>query len=326
MYSVGKNTKNFSVTIIVVNFNTGELLQRCLSALETQTFQDFETIVVDNASTDRSTAFIPDASCRVRLVEVGRNSGFAEAMNIGIELAKSSKWIAALNPDAFPRPDWLENLLAAAEEGHYDFFGSKMLIDDNEAFLDGAGDVYHISGVAWRRGHGKRIRQTSDSVEEIFGPCAAAALYRRQDLLAIGGFDKRFFCYFEDVDLAFRLRLNGKRCAYVPKAVVTHVGSGVTGKRSDFSTYYGQRNLVWTYFKNMPIPLLWRSLPLHLAVNLAAIAIGASRGQFRLLLRAKWDALKGLPAMLHCRRLYTVHWREIDRIMIHGVKALLWRT
>jgi GT2 family glycosyltransferase len=118
--------------------------------------------------------------------------------------------------------------------------------------LDGAGDEYHVSGLAWRRFYNHLANGYGLKPEEVFGACAAAAMYRREDFLKIGGFDEDYFSYFEDVDLSFRLRLAGGRCLYVPDAIVHHVGSASTGKLSDFVVYYGHRNLVWTFFKDMP--------------------------------------------------------------------------
>jgi GT2 family glycosyltransferase len=101
--------------------------------------------------------------------------------------------------------------------------------------------------------HGTPASALKGSECEIFSPCAAAALYRRSALLEVGGFDEDFFCYVEDVDLGFRLRLAGYRCLYVPLSVAHHIGSGTTGgKNSDFSVYHGHRNLVWAFVKNMP--------------------------------------------------------------------------
>jgi GT2 family glycosyltransferase len=104
------------------------------------------------------------------------------------------------------------------------------------------------------------------------------------------------------MDLGFRLRLAGHRALYVPDAEVLHVGSGTTGWRSDFSVYHGQRNLIWTYVKNMPGALVYLYLPWHVAMNLATVAVLLLRGQGRLALRAKIDALRRLPRMLNKRR------------------------
>ena len=117
------------------------------------------------------------------------------------------------------------------------------------------------------------------------------------------GFDEDFFCYFEDVDLGFRLRLAGHRCLLVPDAVVYHVGSATTGgQHGDFAVYHGHRNLVWTYVKNMPGALFWLLLPAHIALNLVTIVWFSLRGQGAVILKAKRDALCGLPRMWKKRR------------------------
>lgn len=291
------------VAVIIVNYNSGSMLARCLEALARQTWRDFRVIVVDNASTDGSAGTDAAAWTAVRLVRSPANLGFAAGNNLGLAEAGECEWIALLNPDAFPEPQWLERFLAGAEaHPECSFFGCCMKSADTPGVADGTGDVYHVSGLAWRRDHGVALEQARNEPGEIFGPCAAAALYRRSALDEAGGFDERFFCYFEDLDLSFRLRLLGHRCRYVPQAAVHHVGSGISGRRSDFATYHGHRNLVWTYWKNMPAPLFWLYLPLHLAMNAAAVIVCARRGQLGVILRAKRDALCGLPRILAERR------------------------
>src|SRR4030095_6314337 len=111
------------------------------------------------------------------------------------------------------------------------------------------------------------------------------------------GFDEDYFSYFEDVDLGFRLRLAGKKCLYVPEAIVHHVGTASTGKRSDFSVYYGYRNLIWTFVKDMPSPLFWIFLPLHIGTMLFFVVYLTSRGQGKVILKAIVDATRGLRKM-----------------------------
>ena len=121
--------------------------------------------------------------------------------------------------------------------------------------------------------------------------------------MAAGGFDESYFCYMEDVDLGFRLRLAGHTARFVPTAVVRHVGSATSGgQHSDFSVFHGHRNMVWTFVKNMPTPLLWFLLPWHLAANLAALVIFSARGQGNTIVRAKWQALQGLGHAWRQRR------------------------
>ena len=284
------------VSVIIVNFNGAWHLQRCLTALQAQTVAPGEIILVDNASTDGSREILAQFP-KVRLLLQTENLGFARGNNLAIkEASATSEWIALLNADAFVAPTWLEVLQKATHEApNVHAFGSKLLSAADPKRLDGVGDAYFISGRIWRKGHGQTATADTDQVREIFSPCAAAALYLRSALNAVGGFDEDYFCYVEDVDLGFRLRLAGYRCLLVPSAVAYHVGSGSSGgRRSDFAVYYGHRNLVWTYLKNMPGWLFWVCLPLHLVLNLMSLFLFFFRGQGRVILRAKWDAFRGL--------------------------------
>lgn len=307
------------VSCIIVNWNGEQFLERCLVALMAQTVPPHEIILVDNASSDGSVA-IARRFPSVRLVAQDQNLGFARGNNLAVEMASpQSDWIALINPDAFAEPCWLESLLVAARSNPgFDVFGSKLVNSGHPSVLDGAGDAYHLSGLVWRMGHGVSIQSFTES-REVFSPCAAAALYRRSAVREIGGFDEDYFCYVEDVDLGFRLRLAGYRCCYVPQSVAHHVGSGTTGgQHSDFAVYHGHRNLVWTFVKDMPGILFWLSLPLHVVLNLASIAFFVLRGQGRVVLRAKGDALLGLPKM----------WRKRQQIQENRTVSVgdIWRV
>ncbi|CDH43437.1 glycosyltransferase family 2 protein [Candidatus Contendibacter odensensis] len=318
------------IAVIIVNFNSGPLLGQCLRHLRAQTHRPQRVMVVDNASHDGSTDGIERDYPEVEWVRLERNLGFAAANNLAAQRADGVEWLALLNPDAFPKPDWLERLLAAtlAHPGCTSF-GSRLLDAGDPGRLDGTGDIYHVSGLAWRRDHGQIMVAGASADGEIFAPCAAAALYRRSTFLEVGGFDQDYFCYFEDIDLGFRLRLLGYHCRYVPDAVVLHVGSAVTGRRSSFSLYHGHRNLVWTYCKNMPALLFWIYLPQHLLLNLGTVAWFALRGQGIILLRAKWDALRGLPRCWRQRRVIQASRRisswSLRQMMSHGLWALCRR-
>lgn len=291
------------VTVIVVNWNGGEFVIRCLRALEQQTCADFRAVVVDNASSDGSAERIEREFPGVKLLRAGGNLGFAAGNNLGFRHAEGSEWVALLNPDAFVEPDWLEKLVAAAE-AHPDCasIGSRLLRADDPRTLDGTGDVYHVSGVHWREGFGRPLEAWALAAKEIFSPCAASALYRLCAIRSVGGFDEDYFCYSEDVDLGFRLRLAGYRSWYAPDSVAHHVGSATTGKTSDFTIYHGCRNTVWTYVKNMPGLLFWLLLPAHLAVVVMLFAKLAWRGQGTVAYRAFRDAAIGLGGALRKRR------------------------
>jgi len=309
--------------VIIVNFNGKEFLGSCLESLQHQTFSNFKTVVVDNFSHDGSVDAIEENFPEVEVFRLDENIGFSAANNYAIKQAKYFQWVALLNPDAIAEPDWLSNLHIAAEKNpRYDFFGSCLKKKDSLSQLDGTGDVYHLCGLAWRRDHGLPENQTPRSAGEIFSPCAAAAMYRRDILLNVGGFDERFFCYFEDVDLAFRLRLIGHRCLYVPNAKVEHVGSAITGRKSDFAVYHGHRNMVWAYVKNMPSLLLWCGLLQHILANVAALIYFSVTGQAGPIFRAKRDALLGLGKALEQRKIIqknkTISLKNLKKIIATG--------
>jgi GT2 family glycosyltransferase len=317
------------VAAVIVSANSGAYLERTLTSLRGQTKPLRRIIVVDNASDDGSCHGLEERHPGVEVLRLQENLGFAGANNLAVRVATDCDWIALVNPDAFPEPRWLETLLeAAAASPQFTFFGSRLVSADDDAVLDGTGDVYHVSGMAWRRDHGRPVRERSR--EEVFSPCAAAAFYQRDVFLAVGGFDERFFCYYEDTDLSFRLRLGGNRCLYVHDAVCLHVGSSSTGRDSDFTIYHSYRNQVWTFAKNMPTWLLVLYLPQHLLVNVLTVAAYTVRGQAKVILRAKRDALRDLPAVLRERRALQRNRRvgglELRRLMAHGPRGFVRET
>ena len=288
-----------AVAVIIVNWNAGAHLGACLRALAAQTQPGFRALVVDNASEDGSQELVAAlGDARVSLLQLDTNTGFARGNNIGVRHCAGTEFIALLNPDAFPAPDWLEQLLAAAHGfPAAGAFGSHLVDARDHSRSDGTGDAYHWCGRAFRRDHGALVDASQRPAAPIFSPCAAAALYRRSAWEQAGGFDEDFFCYLEDVDLGFRMRLFGWEARHVPAALCYHAGSALTGRRSDFSTYYGQRNMVWTFVKNMPSWLFWLLLPAHLLLNLLAPLAFIGRRQVRVVLRAKRDALRAWPAV-----------------------------
>jgi GT2 family glycosyltransferase len=282
-----------------------------MEALSRQTVRPDVVVVVDNGSTDNSADCVDRFSPAV-LVRAGRNLGFAAGNNLALRYC-DTELVALLNPDAFPAEDWLESLVSATKaHPGCAAFGSRQLSVHDPRIIDGLGDAYHFTGRIWRERHG-RVQDGGDLVaREIFSPCAAAALYRRKAVEDVGGFDEDFFCYVEDVDLGFRLRLAGYSARYVPEAVVSHWGSALTGgQHSDFPIYHGHRNLVWTFFKNMPAPLLWPLLPGHLLLNLATILAFALKGRGKLICKAKWDSVKRLPRMWEKRK--TIQRRRVAK-------------
>ena len=291
-----------TVTVIIINWNGRAFLPACLEALSAQTYTDFEVMVVDNGSTDGSVDNLPADWPGVRRVRLGSNQGFAAANNQGAKLA-AGEWLAFLNNDAYPEPGWLAALKAASQQNPTcSVFASRILLVNPPDLLDSSGDVYHISGNAWHRGYRQPANQFSPLAGDVFSACAAAALYRKADFLAWGGFDEDYFAYMEDIDLGFRLRLMGLPSRYVPDAVVRHIGSATAGIESGFTVYHVHRNLVWCYVTNMPGLTVWLYLPVHLLAAFIFQVYYLKHGLGKPYLQAKWDALRGLGKALSKRK------------------------
>jgi len=289
------------VAVIIVNWNGRTLLPECLDGLRQQSFREFETVVVDNGSTDGSVRFLEARYPWVRLIALSENAGFCKANNLAMAQAKTP-YVALLNNDAVANPDWLENLVAALERSpEAGSAASKMVSYWNPTVIDCAGAGYSKAGAGVIRGRGRPASDFSRE-EWVFGACAGAALYRTDMLREIGLFPEHFFLLYEDLDLSFRAQLRGWRCLFVPDAVVAHKMSSSIVHDSPTSVYYGHRNLEWVWVRNMPSVLLARSFGRHLAYGIGCLAFYLMRGRGGVFLRSKKDALKGMGRAFRARK------------------------
>jgi GT2 family glycosyltransferase len=277
-------------TVIIPNWNGRHLLGRCLDALHAQTYRDFDIIVVDNGSTDGSVAYLREHFPEVHVIANEENRGFAAATNQGIR-ATSSRLIATLNNDTEVDPVWLAALVAAMETEMESASGvgmcaSAMLFAQRPEMINSAGIAVDRAGIAWDRLGGAPLAALGDAPVEVFGPCAGAALYRRAMLEEVGLFDEDFFAYMEDVDLAWRARVAGWRCLFVPQARLLHHHSATGKEGSPFKSFHLGRNKVWLLLKNYPVRELWHHVPLVLLYDLVAVL-------YALLARLDVHALRG---------------------------------
>jgi len=288
------------VSIVILNWNGRHLLPACLSALDAQTFRDFEVIVVDNGSHDGSLEWLAAQYPSVRLITNATNLGFATANNQGMR-ASQAPFVMLLNNDAYLAPDCLQKLVEAANRATWaGMFACKILQHEAPDRMDSAGIEVDRAGMAWNRGWDEASAQHVQALE-VFGPSAAAALYRRAMLDQIGLLDDDFFIYYEDVDLAWRAQRAGWRCLYVPEAVVEHVHSATTRRGSPFKRRLLSRNKWWAIAKNYPFAQLWPYVPAMLLIDLAALAVSLIGERNLSALQGRWEALRGWRRMRHKR-------------------------
>jgi len=229
----------------------GEVLEACLRALESQTVNDFEVVVIDNSGTGRVQASRSPTSSRVRVIRNDRNMGFGAAVNQAFRTS-TAPYLATLNDDAVADPFWLETLLADAEKHpQTGMFASEVrLAGTNE--LDSAGMLIAADGSSKQRTPPALLVDANDT---LF-PSGSAALYRRAMLEEIGTFDESFFLYCEDTDLGLRAQWAGWGCRYAPGAIVEHRYSHTAGRASPLKAYYVERNRLYTIVKNFPARML----------------------------------------------------------------------
>jgi GT2 family glycosyltransferase len=294
----------------------GEVLEACLRALESQTVDEFEVVVIDNSGTGLVKASHP----RVRVIANERNVGFGAAVNQAFR-ASAAPYLATLNDDAVADPRWLETLLADADahprtgQEAIGMWASEVRLAGTGQ-LDSAGMLMASDGSSKQRGHGALPALFADAKEALL-PSGSAALYRRAMLEEIGLFDESFFLYCEDTDLGLRARWAGWGCRYVPGAVVEHRYSHSAGRASPLKAYYVERNRLYTIVKNFPASMLWTAPFAALARyywHVASLVAGSGKtSEYRqaghstallpwLVIRAQVAALFRLPALLAARR------------------------
>lgn len=262
------HTSSPSVTIVVVNYNGREPLERCLRSIALLNYprKSFRAVVVDNGSTDGSTTLVTSDFPWVELIQLPENLGFAAANNRAMTGA-DSEYVALLNNDARVDPSWLAELVAASLEPAVGACTSKILLDQAQwPLVQNAGTRLLRNGSCADRGSlggdrgYERDRGQYDGLEEVFSFCGAAALLKREMLRDVGLFDDTFFMYYEDVDLSWRARTKGWQVIYVPTAVAYHLHCGSSGEWSPRFVANVEGNRVATLVKNASWPLAIRGL------------------------------------------------------------------
>lgn len=291
------------VSVIIPNWNGEFLLPACLESLRRQSFQDFEVILVDNGSTDRSVEVARARIPALRVIRFPENRGFSAAVNAGIREA-GGRLIALLNSDVELDPEWLEAMVKALDShSEVSACASRMLRASDRGRLDGVGIGCLAGGIGYPIGSHEPDDGQYAYPFEVLGPCAGAALYRRELFDAVGLFDEEFFAYHEDVDLALRAQWAGLRCLYVPSAVAYHVGGGSTG--GVMNALIGRlstKNRYWVVLKNLPVSMILRALPGMLCYEAFWVRRLAARGLLGAYLEGLRDAAGQLRGILAKRR------------------------
>ena len=253
------------LTVIIPNYNGRSYLDGCLRSLRKQSFKNFSITVVDNGSSDGSVRFLREGFPEVHVIELPENTGFANAVNVGIKDA-DSRYVFLLNNDTMCDERAVERLVRIMEKNRKLFSAQAKLLQMKEPHnIDDAGDLYCALGWAFSPARDQDCHRFSLR-EPITASCAGAAIYRKEYFDEVGYFDDVHFCYLEDMDIGYRARLKGYINVMEPGAIVYHAASASSGSRyNEFKVELTAGNNIYLIYKNMLLLQIFLNLPLMLA-------------------------------------------------------------
>ncbi|HBA54152.1 glycosyltransferase family 2 protein [Syntrophorhabdus aromaticivorans] len=307
------------VSVVILNYNGRKFIEACVGSVLAQDYPDMEIIVVDNGSSDGSSDVIRERYPQVRLIETGRNLGFAAGNNVGIRWAKG-EYIVILNNDAELEQTCITEMKRAIDKDPaYGACASKIYLKFEQNLLDAAGIVVCPDGLSIGRGRLESGDSYNEEVEVFFGSgCCIMCRRTMLEDVRVGGyyFDEDFFMYADDTDLGWRARLRGWKCIYTPDARVYHAHSAASGSYSHLKAFHVERNRIWIPVKYFPLILIlygqFFTVARYLFQAYGAFSGKGASGAFTkehsrgdlmgVLFKVYWSALKGLPRMWKKRR------------------------
>lgn len=306
------------VTILIPNYNGKKWLEQCLPTIQKVTYQNYETLVVNNGSTDDSADFLKKEYSNIRVIEIKKNRGYAGANNLGVKYARG-KYVLFLNNDTQVTPNFLEPLVKRIEsdktigavQPQIRHMVKREVIDSIGSFFTFTGFLYHYG---YFQAYKKKKYQKELSVYSVKGACF---LMKRKDYIELGGIDKTFVTYVEESDLCHRILLSGKKIIYVPGSIVYHYGGGdmLIMTKSEVIIFRAFRNRFLSYLKNLSIKKLLFVLPVHLFLCEILIIMSIFRGKFKQAIASQVGVIgwiPSLPSILKKRKYVQSHIRKIS--------------
>lgn len=290
-------------SVLIVNFNGLEHLPACFSSLQKQTFQNFEVVFVDNASTDDSILWVSEHYSKAHILKSDTNLGFAGGNNLGFAHCKSP-YVYLLNNDTVLFPDTLEKLKAALDRAPpHSVIQSLMLDFSNPQRVDSRGDTLYWMGSAYNgRGELASDLDSEETLLPIASACGGASLWPANLFRKLGGFDESYFLIFEDLDLSFRARHFGASIYLAKDSKVLHKGSASIGRSSALSTYHSARNLTWTHIKNYPIITLIKASPMLVFQKILNAFFAFKSAHLKTWIQSQIGLVTGIVPILKKRR------------------------
>jgi len=287
---------NLQFSIIIPHLRGKEILKKCLDSIKSQTYKHYDVAIIDNGTNLQVERFVQLFPPNFRYIRAKKNLGFSKAVNIGIDNTKG-ELILVLNDDTELPSDTLKKCSRLCHK--YKSYGSyaiKILSFNTPTEIDSAGLMFSIRGYGNRSN--RNIVGKNDQSIEVFGPCGAGAIYWRKALEVAGKFNEDFFFFYEDLELAFRLQLNGFKSLYLPSITIFHHRSLTMDKYFDQKVYQAIRNSILTLISSMPFELLKEYKIEIIKFYLKLLKIIAKKGYLLTVVKALLAVLYKLPQYL----------------------------
>ena len=287
---------NSLVSIIILNYNAGELLLDCVASIYNSNYKHFEIIVVDNVSHDNSHKKCKEKFPNIAVIENSENLGYCEGNNVGLKKAQGD-FVAVLNPDTLVEPNWLNELLDAYQKNGSGFYQPKFLAITDHSMLLSTGNMIQIFGFGFSRSKGNRDTLKYEKLEQIDYASGTCLFTSRSIIEKIGFFEPFLFAFHDDLELCWRGAISGINSFYVPKSIVYHPIEGYSFKWNPIKFKLMERNRKYCLLTIYNRSTILKMLPALLLVDLSVFIFYLTRGLGKMKISADLEILKNLKTI-----------------------------
>jgi len=278
------------VSIIILNYNFGEYLQKCVEAILKSNYNNYEIIIVDNASKDNSHKLCKEKFPEIKLIENNKNLGYSEGNNVGIEQSRG-EFLVILNPDTIVKENWLQEFFTAYKTHGEGLYQPKLLILGEESKINSAGNMLQTFGFGFSIGKAEKDSDQYNIPRKI-GFASGACLFTSRNLMnKLGNFEPFLFAYHDDMDLGWRAIKMGINSYYIPSAVVYHLGS-YAHQWNKTKFFFIERNRHYCLLTHYSKKTILKMLPALILIECAMLLFFFSKGMLRKKLRAYGQIIK----------------------------------
>ena len=290
-----KNTDSMKplISIIILNYNAGNLLIDCVSSIQKSAYTNFEIILVDNISKDNSHKKCKDSFPTIKLIENKENLGYCEGNNVGLRTSKG-KFVVVLNPDTIVDSNWLDELLEAYQNNGEGLYQPKFLATSDNSMLLSTGQMIQLFGFGYSRSKGDKDEKLFEKIEQIDYASGTCLFTSKKILKKIGLFDPFLFAFHDDLELCWRAALNRIKSFYVPKSIVYHPIEGTSFKWSPLKFKLMERNRKYCLLTLYDRSTFYKMLPALIVVDIAVFFFYLSKGLMKMKILADLEILKNL--------------------------------